>query len=177
VVDFAVSEAFLSGASHPDSGHCAPGELQARWDQPPESVARTVTLDFLTPTCFSMGREQIEIDGQPAQSIRLVRTLPDPRTLFSSLRHRWKDMGGAEPGDAFDEWVERHLDAEPLQLSTRTVQVEGSPLRGFVGQVRFRLHGNPRWMPLVHLLTDLSFWTGIGYQTTRGMGQVRRLNE
>jgi len=30
---------------------------------------------------------------------------------------------------------------------------------------------------LLHLLADLSFWTGVGYQTTRGLGQVRRVTE
>ncbi|GAB4308487.1 MAG: hypothetical protein Kow00117_01750 [Phototrophicales bacterium] len=38
------------------------------------------------------------------------------------------------------------------------------------------LNRDLRWLPYLHLLVDLSFWTGVGYQTTRGMGQVRKVN-
>jgi CRISPR/Cas system endoribonuclease Cas6 (RAMP superfamily) len=62
-------------------------------------------------------------------------------------------------------------------LQSRTVVVERRPVTGFQGHVRFRIRGDRRWLPLLHLLADLTFWTGVGYQTTRGMGRVQRLLE
>lgn len=166
-VEFAVVDAFLSGKSHPNSGHVGVEELQSRWECIPEMLPKSFTLDFLAPTTFSLGT-----DAETGQ--RLWRTLPYPRTLFSALRKKWATFGGGDPGDAFDSWVEKYVDAEPVGLETRKTIVEGRPIVGFMGRVRFHLHGVPRWWPLAHLLADLAFWTGVGYQTTRGMGQVRR---
>jgi CRISPR-associated endoribonuclease Cas6 len=167
-VEFAVVDAFVSGKGHPESGYVALDELRKRWECLPEALLNHITLDFLSPTTFSLGTDE-------ETRARLWRTLPYPRTLFSVLRKKWVALGGTDPGDAFDSWVERHVDAEPLRLETQTTIVEGRPVVGFVGRVRLHLHGEPRWWALVHLLSDLAFWTGSGYQTTRGMGQVRRV--
>ncbi|MCC7448444.1 MAG: CRISPR-associated endoribonuclease Cas6 [Anaerolineae bacterium] len=167
-VEFGIVDAYASGLSHPDSGHVALADLWQRWACDPATLPRAITLHFQSPTTFHLGTED---------RAHLWRTLPYPRTLFSVLRKRWQSMGGIEPGDAFDEWVERHIDAEPLSLSTQTVLIEGRPVRGFMGQVRFRQQGDNRWWSLAHLLCDLVYWTGAGYQTTRGMGQARRIED
>lgn len=167
-VNFTILDAFVSGHCHADSGHIGLSELWQRWNCAPDTVSRQIILRFKSPTTFSLGTEH---------QVRFWRTLPYPRTLFSTLRKRWKTMAGVEPGDDFDTWVEQHLDAEPIQLSTETTLIEGRRVRGFVGDVRFQHYGDNRWLPLVHLLSDLAFWTGVGYQTTRGMGQVRKIDE
>ncbi len=166
-VEFAIADAFASGNSHPGTGHTSVTELQARWDCAPETLPGVITLDFESPTAFSLGSDA-------ASGARRFRALPEPRLIFSVLRKRWSRLGGAEPGDSFDVWVEQNVEAEPFSLSTRKVVVERQPIAGFVGRVRFRIRGDRRWLALLHLLADLAFWTGVGYQTTRGMGQVRR---
>jgi CRISPR-associated endoribonuclease Cas6 len=169
-VEFAIVDAFASGLSHPDCSHVGVLELQDRWNCDPETLSNSITLDFCSPTTFHLGT-----DRETAE--RMWRTFPYPRTLFSSLRKRWQGMGGLEPGDDFDVWVERHIDVEPINLMTYTTFIEGNSVQGFVGRVRFRQRGDKRWLSLVHLLADLTFWTGVGYQTTRGLGQVRRLTD
>lgn len=169
-VSFQITDAFISG-SHPDSGCVSLDHLIDRYNQPPEAYAKTILLDFLTPTAFALGT-----DAETRH--RRLRTLPDPRTLFSALRKRWAGLGGPHPGDAFDEWVQINIEAEPLRLSWQSVQLERVRFRGFIGQIRFVHWGaDARWLPFLHLLAELSFYTGAGYQTTRGMGRVRLLAE
>jgi CRISPR-associated endoribonuclease Cas6 len=168
-VTFAIIDAFASGISHPDSGHISMSELTARWNVAPETLPCQICLDFRSPTAFSLGKDRET--GQYRYC-----SLPDARTLFSTLRKRWSAIGGAEPGDLFDEWIAQHIEVEPRHLHTRNVLIEGRPIVGFVGHVCFHIRGSTRWLALVHLLSDLTYWTGVGYQTTRGMGQVRQLD-
>ncbi len=169
-VEFAVVDAFASGARHPDSGHISVSELQSRWDCVPESLPERLSLEFQSPTVFSLGTE-------PESGERRWCAMPNAPILFSSLRKKWALLGGAEPGDEFDQWVRDCVEVEPLYLRSRTVVVERRPITGFLGRVSFQVRGDGRWLPLLHLLADLTFWTGVGYQTTRGMGRVRRVEE
>lgn len=170
-VTFAVVDAFASGISHPDSGFTTITALYERWNCPSETLSREITLDFQSPTAFNLGTDH------ETKERRFVST-PDARVIFSALRKRWLKLGGTAPDDVFDEWVGHQLFAEPLRLRTHKVIVERTPVVGFAGKVRFRLRGSEtRWLPFLHLLADLSFWTGVGYQTTRGMGQMRRVSD
>ncbi|GAB4551230.1 MAG: hypothetical protein OHK0023_17900 [Anaerolineae bacterium] len=163
-VRFGVTDIFASG-SHPNSGHTSLSELYDHWNRPPETLPRHLTLEFRSPTAFNLGTDNTS---------RYFQAMPEPRLIFSSLRKKWLRLGGVAPEDDFDEWVGRYVNAEPLNLSTRTVHIERVPISGFMGKVRFRVRGeNIRWLPVLHLLADFAFWAGIGYQTTRGMGQVR----
>lgn len=165
---FAVTDAFATGHSHPASGHISLPELQARWNQPPESLPPVIRLDFLSPTAFNLGTD-------PETGRRRFASLPDTRLIFSPLRKRWADLGGAEPGDDFDAWAQTNLLMETQGIRTQPVRIEQSHFEGFTGRVIFRARGDRRWLPLAHLLADLAFWTGVGYQTTRGLGQARPL--
>lgn len=170
-VPFAVIDAFASGAGHPDSGHISIEELTERWiNRDAVHLPRDITLDFRSPTAFQLGQD-------PDTKAYRIRSSPDARTLFSALRKRWVKLGGSDAGDEFDVWVSEHIEQQPLQLRTHNLVVERRPIHGFMGQVNYKLHGaDVRWLPYLHLLADLTFWTGAGYQTTRGMGQVRRLS-
>jgi CRISPR-associated endoribonuclease Cas6 len=167
-VEFAITDAFASGARHPDSGHISLDELGARWNCAPESLPRQVVLNFLSPTAFSLGSDKVTKQ-------RRWRSLPDARTVFSALRKKWAELGGVVPGDEFDQWVQQHIEAEPHTLQLHRARVKNLVIPSFSGKVCFRAYGDERWLPLIHLLADLAFWTGVGYQTTQGMGQVRRV--
>ena len=169
-VEFAVADAFASGTSHPDSGHISISELHSRWDCKADTVPAQLMLDFKSPTVFSLGTDHDT--GE-----RRWCAMPNAPILFSALRKKWSSLGGTEPGDEFDQWVRHCIEVEPLHLQSKTVVVERRPVTGFVGRVRFRVRGDRCWLPLLHLLSDLTFWTGAGYQTTRGMGHVQRLME
>ena len=169
-LEFAITDVFASNSGHFASGYTTPAALLERYDCPPATLDRAIELHFTAPTVFHLGRDA-------ETGISRYCTLPQPRLLFSTLRKKWASLGGYEPGDVFDSWVERAVNAESYRLNTTTVVVDKRHLHGFSGFVRFRLQAEPQWWPLVHLLADLAFWTGVGYQTTRGMGQVRRIVE
>lgn len=170
-VEFAVQDAFASGMTHRDSGHISLEELTDKWNTPPEALPKHLALDFQTPTAFSLGQDRETKEYR-------IRSQPDARTLFSALRNKWKQLGGHEPGVEFDEWVGQFVETEPLRIKLQRVMVEHRPIDGFVGQVRYSVHGKDvRWLSLLHLLSELTFWTGVGYQTTRGMGQTRVMKE
>jgi CRISPR-associated endoribonuclease Cas6 len=142
-------------------------QLTERWNIAPELLERYLTLDFRSPTVFSLGRD-------PATQEQRYRSQPDPRTVFSALRKRWVSLGGFDAGDEFDAWVGKSVEAAVQRVQMRRVWVEQHWVQGFMGTVRFEVYGAElRWLPYVYLLADLAFWTGVGYQTTRGMGQVR----
>jgi len=167
-VTYAIVDAFASGIGHADSGHTSVVELTERWSCSPESLSRQIAFDFRSPTTFSRGKD--EFTGRYRYC-----AWPEPRIVFSSLRKRWKDLGGLIPDDDFDGWIDKWVEIESFDLHQQKVIVESRPIPCFTGQVRYQVYGDGRWLPLMNLLADLTFWTGAGYQTPRGLGQVRRL--
>lgn len=167
-VEFQVTEAYASGR-HPDAGYTTVTRLLERWNVEPETLKREIRLEFRSPTAFNLGEDA-------TTGRRRFRSYPDPRLLFSVLRKRWVSLGGADPGDEMDEWVEKHVEMEPLHLDFQRVMVNRTAVRTFRGEVCYRVFGEARWLPCLHLLADLAFWVSAGYQTTRGLGQVRRLD-
>ncbi|MEM6281993.1 MAG: CRISPR system precrRNA processing endoribonuclease RAMP protein Cas6 [Chloroflexota bacterium] len=170
-VQFAVVDAFASGHGHPASGHTTVAQLTERWNIAPEEAPRQIKLEFLSPTAFNLGQDR------ETKQYR-IRATPDARTLYSTLRKRWVRLGGRDAGDEFDVWVGEHVEQVSTDIHTRTTYVKRRPVSGFTGSVTYRVYGDDlRWLPYLHLLSDLAFWTGAGYQTTRGMGQVRRISD
>jgi CRISPR-associated endoribonuclease Cas6 len=167
-VEFAITDAFAANGSHPRSGYTTLAALTERWNQPPETLARQLTIEFLAPTVFSHGKDKLTGEYR-------YKVVPQPRELFSNLRKRWLGLGGSAPGDEFDQWVESAIDLHPIRLETVRTVVERRTVPAFIGRVRYIHRGDARWLGMMHLLADFAFWAGIGYQTTRGMGQVQRL--
>jgi CRISPR-associated endoribonuclease Cas6 len=170
-IDFAITDVFVSRTSHKDSGYISVSELGKGWQRPEEQLPRRIVLDFQSPTAFSLGQDKVTKEYR-------FRTSPDARTLFSSLRKRWvKDFGGADAGDEFDDWVSKTIEQEIIQMQSYKVRVENRTVTGFTGQIAYQHYGtDTRWLSYLCLLADLTFWIGVGYQTTRGMGQVRRVD-
>lgn len=167
-IEFQIADAFVSG-SHPRSGYISLERLRQRYTD--DNAPKSIMFDFQTPTVFSLGMDKMTQQ-------RRLRAMPVPVTLFSTLRKRWVKLGGTDPGDEFDMWVERTIEAHPLTLRWQSLTIERGQVRGFTGQVRFVHWGeDERWLPFFNMLADLAFYTGVGYQTTRGMGQICRIVE
>ena len=55
---------------------------------------------------------------------------------------------------------------------------DGGKQIGFVGEVTYRALNTDRyWLSLINVLADYAFFAGVGYGTTQGMGQCRRVTE
>jgi CRISPR-associated endoribonuclease Cas6 len=85
------------------------------------------------------------------------------------------------------EQIEQYIQDEGIviedyQLQSHRVSFVDHPQRGFTGSCKYHLRGpdyatTPE-MPLtvrqqIRLLAGLAFYTGVGYKTAMGMGQVR----
>ena len=126
-------------------------------------------LQFESPTAIRWG----EADNRP----RRVELFPAPRMAVASLRTRWDRLTGDTWGLAFEEWVERNVVVGHIwQWRTETFPFQKQRYMGGVGKLEYRvLDGSQTADARGHLnrLLHLAFYTGIGYKTTHGLGQVR----
>ncbi len=166
-VEFGITDSFASNGGYPDSGYTTIEGLYERWNIPAEKLPRTFSLDFLTPTAFNLGYNR-------ESKQRTVHIMPTPRFVFGTLRREWLKPGGAAPGDAFDAWTGANIEIVKLDILTENAKIKGHFIDGFTGRVTYQLGRDAHWWGMVNLLSEFVFWRGCGYQTTCGMGQVRR---
>ncbi|HLQ77741.1 MAG TPA: CRISPR system precrRNA processing endoribonuclease RAMP protein Cas6 [Terriglobia bacterium] len=105
--------------------------------------------------------------------------LPIPRLVFGSLRARTLGCTAIEEPPLPPNFIDEHVALGQFHdISSRLMsfQRHGYHRAGFTGVCEFRFD---RKMPeparvWLHLLANLAFYLGVGKDTTRGMGQVRR---
>jgi CRISPR-associated endoribonuclease Cas6 len=157
-----VTGATLDSNEHPWAGQISYQDLAAPFLLGGQaSPDRKVQLEFVSPTTFrSQGR---------------YIPLPLPELVFGSLLDRWQAFAPI----ALSPEV-RRLAAEAVALARYQTQTRGLPFKaggmqiGFTGQVVFAALTHDRyWLNVLHLLARFAFYSGVGYQTTTGLGQVR----
>lgn len=114
--------------------------------------------------------------------------LPFPEYVFTWLAKRWNELAPATFKDCVQrDDIERYIEGEGIiiddhLLQTHRVQFNRHPQRGFLGTCTYSLRGPDEEMLFpgqltvrqqLILLSWLAFYTGVGYKTTMGMGQVR----
>lgn len=159
-MDFSVTEILNSPGSHPRAGFTTFEELQ---EQP--ELSDTINLRFLTPTAITKGKWRC--------SGKRFMLLPEPEMIWHSLRRQWGKRGGDEPGKVYSEWVADEVDVIEHDICTQLLQFDKYSQVGFTGYATFRCEStHTEYKRLWHALADFSFYAGIGYKTTMGMGQV-----
>ncbi|HEX9413357.1 MAG TPA: CRISPR system precrRNA processing endoribonuclease RAMP protein Cas6 [Ktedonobacterales bacterium] len=162
-------------------------------------VARSLTIEFRSPTAFS--------DGQRAWGKRM-HLFPDADRVFDRLAHVWNAWAPSalalEPL-AIQAYAREWVAVAQYDLHTRTLHFDRHAQVGFVGHCTFALMDvgrapKPRIEEAssgeaqptrdlaaravgadltparaLHLLAAFSFYAGIGQKTTMGMGQARPL--
>lgn len=164
-VHFAVSQVFGSPGSHPWVGYTTLDELRAQTASPSRWV-----LQFESPTAIRWGNAD--------SGARRVEVFPQPRMAIAGLRKRWDDLTGEAWGRDFEAWVERNVVVGRIwQWETQTFPYNRQSYIGGLGKLEYRLLDKTSEPAVVHLnrLLQLAFYTGIGYKTTHGLGQVRVL--
>lgn len=170
-VPFQIGEILSTPGSHPLAGYSSFETLFSHWaEKPLQQEDFSIALDFRSPTAFSRR-------GLP---FRAMHVLPDPYFVFGELARYWDRYTGHETMEASRDFanqcvvVARHEIATHMyQFGRRNKQV------GFAGTVTFEIKERNETAFIRHLnrLADLAFYTGIGYKTTMGMGQVTRRYE
>ena len=139
------------------------------------------TLEFGSLTTFSRGSNKNGYGTHAAM-------FPQPQFIFSNLLRRWEDIPPPELASYVQrEQIERYLEEDGIivldyDLKAHHVHFTTHMQRGFVGTCTYQLRGSDEKSdaeaPLtlrqqMYLLAHLAFYTGAGYKTAMGLGQVR----
>ena len=118
-----------------------------------------VSLRFISPTGFRSGGQQL--------------LFPLPRPLFGGLLARWRTFVDPEAWPGLEEEL-GGVAVGSYSLETRAIRGKGgATLRGCVGEARYDFSPlSPEGIRACGLLARFSFFAGVGYKTTQGMGQV-----
>jgi len=161
---FRVVAAHCDGQSHPWSGQAEYEALVARAMTDVGRLARQVTLEFASPTSFKL-----------AEGMHMP--LPLPGLVFGSLVERWNAFSPVALSPELRPFCQNGLAISSFRLSSAVINhKEGSLRIGGRGRVTYRLlSDDPYWRAALNILADFALYSGVGIQTTMGMGQVRRV--
>lgn len=163
------------------SGYVSLSELVEKARTLQMKSAETLTLEFATLTTFHRGT----VDSIYGKHYAL---LPLPQFVFLWLARRWRELAPPEIVEVIQrEQIEDYIAEDGIviddhALQTHRVQFNRHPQRGFLGTCTYKLRGPDEGDILpgqltvrqqLVLLSWLAFYTGVGYKTTMGMGQVR----
>lgn len=186
---FSVRRILTTREAHSWAGQCSYESFYDNWFSTGDSPSRKFKLSFITPTSFRSGRRNF--------------LFPLPHLVFFSLVEKWKQYAptalGMEAQKTFDEicglettdtnsgelmrsksWalLNNVVSVTRYNLRTRVRDFTLYKQLGFTGEAEFEIHAAvERWSRLLHLLAEFAFYAGVGYKTTMGMGQSRRVVE
>jgi CRISPR-associated endoribonuclease Cas6 len=171
-VDFTISEILTTPGSHPWAGHTGPDDLWQAWHavQPPD-LARKITIEFASPTVFSRGSR----NGLG----KIMDPFPSPAMFFGSLVAMWNEhLPLALDKQTIRSYAEETVVVGEYSMQSRMFRYWKQPQIGAVGKVTYLLKDqrHHELIRALNMLADFAFYSGVGYKTTMGMGQVRRID-
>lgn len=159
---FRVEQATLDPEVHPWAGQTTYESLAAPYllaDHQPDYRPK---LHFASPTTFrSQGKSQ---------------PIPLPDWVFGSLVDRWNAFSPVQVSTDLRRFADECVVLSHYRLHTRAVPFKENVIQmGCVGRANYAVVNRDRyWASLLNLLVNYSFYSGVGYQTTVGMGQARQ---
>lgn len=126
----------------------------------------SMNFSFDTPTAIM----KTDDNGKRFSSV-----LPEPLDIFRGLARRWTGLGGRSLPDNLETFLQTGgCVVAHHRLKTVTFHTQERTQIGFIGNVTYhcRKH-DPQCITALNALARLAFFTGVGYQTARGMGLVR----
>lgn len=132
-------------------------------DREPE---RIIKLKFYSPTTFRSGKLNIP--------------LPLPRFIFFGLQEKWNKYSPVFLGEDISRLADEHIHIRRHSINTKMFDFGRYRQVGFVGECEFGVNTtvlDGLFARIINLLADFAFYAGVGYKTTMGMGQVRRVED
>lgn len=128
-----------------------------------ERAPRSVTLRFASATSFRSREMNVPV--------------PLPGLVFGSLVERWNAFSPVALSPEMRRFGEERVAISRYQLRSRPVAHKQGALRiGGVGEVTYQALGGDRyWLAVMQVLARFARFSGVGVQTTTGMGQVRQV--
>jgi len=148
---------------HPWAGIADYQELAAEHLLTTGDPPNWVSLRFDSPTSFKSGGMQVPI--------------PTPDLVFGSLVDRWNLFSPIPLSDEMREFSRTCVAISRYELRSAPIPHKVGSFRvGGVGEVTYTaLAGDRYWHGAMQMLADFAKFSGVGVQTTNGMGQVRRI--
>lgn len=159
---FQVTQATLDAEVHPWAGQTSYETLAAPYllaDRQPDYRPK---LLFASPTTFrSQGKSQ---------------PIPLPDWVFGSLADRWNAFSPVQISPELRRFAAECVVLNHYRLRTKAIPFKENVVQmGCVGQAGYVAVNRDRyWASMLNLLVEFSFFGGVGYQTTMGLGQARR---
>jgi len=163
-VDFLVSEVLTTPGSSPWAGYTSFGQL---WEK--AEAAEEITLEFTSPTAFNLGTKEWG---------KHFAVFPEPRLVFRSLLKMWNGYAPlAFAEEPLREYVAENVVVKRHDIRTQMLRYPRHFQVGFVGRCTYGLmgEGHEDEKRALNALADFAFYSGVGYHTTMGMGQCRRI--
>jgi len=124
---------------------------------------RTITMHFSTATAFSLSERRFGL-------------FPEPSLVWGSLLRDWNSY-------APDHWkldkqairasADKHISVTACKLSTEFLHFPSYVQKGFVGYCTYQVSAVEPLAAHLTTLASFALYSGVGYKTTMGMGQVR----
>lgn len=126
-------------------------------------VDKKVGIYFHSPTTF-----RVRGNNYP---------LPDPRKVFLNLLNKWNMYSPVHLGDNFTDYIEANVHPGMYQLQTKIMHFDRYKQVGFTGTCHFNIREQQEdiLLKIVHMLAEFAFYAGVGYKTTMGMGQCKKI--
>ena len=161
---FAVVDAVCDAATNSWTGQSTYEHLAASQLLAGDQLARTVELEFASPTAF--------------HSKGATMPVPLPELVFGSLVDRWNAFSPITLSPEIRRYGEEMMAISRYRLESQALEHKAQSLRiGGVGRVRYAaLSGDRYWLGVMQMLADFALYSGVGVQTTMGMGQARKVS-
>ncbi len=175
---FGVKSAALNPADHPWANTVSYQNFAAPFllGSASSTLRRQICLQFVSPTTFRSRQRYIPF--------------PLPERVFGSLLQRWQAFAPIALNPGIERFAEEMVAAHRFDIHTKSVpykmgrqdgasknrqpQQRGNWQIGFTGKITYSALNKDRyWLSMLHLLGNYAFYSGVGYQTTTGLGQAR----
>jgi len=186
-VFFDVQEIITENEKHRWARQTSYQELTQKWSEETMDIPRKIAFRFVSPTGFRDGTQNILFPLPHfvfySLAEKWLKYAPAPFTnailVFQDEMKIWQEKAGVS-ADKTKVWelLDKLVNVSGYDLKTRMLNFRDYKRIGITGTLEFEaLPSVPdKWLRILNLLADFSFYGGVGAQTTMGMGQTARLS-
>jgi CRISPR-associated endoribonuclease Cas6 len=160
---FRVLHTTCDAARHPWAGTATYEGIASWWLKNDQRKPRSLTLQYASPTAFKSQEMQVPV--------------PMPNLAFGSLVERWNAFSSITLDPDIRRFALEQVGISRYSLESRPMPQKNGALRiGGIGQATYVALENEEYaLGALNVLADFALYSGVGVQTTTGMGQCRRV--
>ncbi len=161
-VQFIVTHATINPDEHIWAGTTTYQDLSRKFLLSTAKHPRHIALKFFSPTTFRRKGKFLP--------------LPLPDLVFGSLLDRWQLFAHIALHPDVRRFADEMVMVKNFNIRSRAKPYKQRAFIGFTGEVSFQVMNQDHyWISVLSMLAEFSFYSGIGYRTSVGFGQVKKL--